>query len=95
MELIAHEESRETFKLLRQQLKPFTRSQLQSRWVTMDDNGNYIKDIANKQILNNQEDIHTSLFRRNADHLGQAPMTPFARGSFCKQLKWDGTGQLA
>ena len=94
IELIAHEESRETFKLLRQRIKPSNRGQLKSLWIAVDENGNYVKDSTNKQILTDRDTIHTELLRRNAIHLSQASQTPFAKGSFKKRLKWDGTGPL-
>ena len=68
---------------------------LKSLWIATDEQGNCVKDPTNKSILTDREEIHEALLRRNADHLGQASATPFAKGSFRKKLLWDGTGPLA
>ena len=94
-ELISHEETRETFKVLRQRLKPIQRGQLQTLWVSTNDQGEFTKDTENKQILTKRDDIHAALLNRNARHLEQASETPFGKGSLRKHLKWDGTGILA
>ena len=94
IELLSHEESRTTFKTLRQRLKPFQRSGLKTLWESRDDNGEYTKDQVHKKTYTEAKEIHDTLLKRNAAHLSQASRTPFARGWLCKRLKWDGTGPL-
>ncbi len=93
-ELLSHEESRQTFNTLRQRLKPDYRGKLKTLWVATDDNGNYVKDHSRKEIYTDEKGIHHELLQRNADHLGQASNTPFAKGWLRNQLKWDGNGHL-
>ena len=95
IELLSHEETRETFKTLRQSLKPNHRRQMKTLWSAMDDNGNYIKDFERKTIYTEKQQVHAALLKRNADHLGQAGDTPFAKGRWKKSLKWDGSGYAA
>lgn len=95
MELMSHEQSRTTFKLLSRSMKQNQRSQLSSLWVAMDEEGNYTKDSTTRQIFTTKEDIHKALLKRNSHHLQQAKKTPFARGWLKKGLKWDSTGELS
>ena len=94
LELIAHEDARSTFRLLRHRLQSNNQTQVSTLWVSRDDNGNYNKDVGRKQVYTNREDIDTALLKRNKSHLGQASATPFAHGQLRKELKWDGTGPL-
>ncbi len=93
-DLIAHEEVRGTFKLLSRNLRNMERNQLSTLWEATDDNGEYTKDTTRKLIYRDTKEIHKALLRRNARHLQQAENTPFAKGRFRRQLKWDGTGLL-
>ena len=93
-ELLSHEDVRSTFHTLRTHLKPLHRSQLKTLWVATDDEGNYIKDHEHKQIYSDEKQIHAQLLRRNEEHLTQASVTPFAKGTLRKKLKWDSTGVL-
>ena len=95
LELVSHEESRNTFRSLRQRLKPSSRSRLKTLWTAIDEHGNHTKDHSQKEIFTDRDSIHYNLLRRNLDHLRQASQTPFAKGWFRNRLKWDGTGKLA
>ena len=95
LELVSHEESRNTFSTLRQRLKPTPYSRLKTLWIATDEQGNYTKDHSRKDIYTDGDGIHRQLLLRNSDHLGQASDTPFAKGWLRNRLKWDGTGQLA
>ncbi len=48
LELISHEDTRHTFKLLRSRLKPVNTGQLKSLWTATDNNGEFVKDNINK-----------------------------------------------
>ena len=95
LELLSHEETRNTFQTIKQSVKPYNYSQLKALWVSMDENGNYTKDPATKIVSTEKELIHNQLLDRNTDHLGQAEGTPFAKGWLRQNLRWDGTGKLA
>ena len=95
IDLMSHEDSRSTFEMLRQRLKPMTRRQLKTLWIARDEEGNYIKDITSKTVLTDKDDIHEALLRRNEKHLHQAAQTPFAHGKLRRRLRWDGTGVIA
>ena len=95
IEILAHEDSRETYRLLRNQIKYEDRKQLMSLWEARDEEGNYVKDEDRKIIHTKSETIHKALLQRNERHLNQAAGTPFAQGRLRKKLKWDGTGRLS
>ncbi len=95
IELLTHEDARSTFRILRQRLKPSNRSGLRTLWVSVDENGNYQRELTNRKVYTKKEEIHDCLLRRNKDHLSQASGTPFAKGRLKHDLKWDGTGRLA
>ncbi len=95
VELLAHEEARTTFTMLRQKLKPYQRSGLATLWEAMNEEGVYTKDPALRISHTDGKIIHSKLLERNAEHLTQASGTPFARGWLRNRLKWDGTGPLA
>ncbi len=80
IELLSHEEARHTFKTIRQRVKHNHQSQLKALWVSVDDQGNYTKDMDQKTISTDKAVIHTALLRWNAEHLGQEDSMPFARG---------------
>ena len=94
-ELLLHEQSRQLFRELKSKLKPIQRSQLKQLWVSIDEQGNYNKDLDTKHTLSDSRKIHEALLARNTEHLTQASNTPFASGEFKRRLKWDGTGKLA
>ena len=95
LELLSHEDSRQTFGMLRQRLKPTIQGRLKTLWVSKDEQGTYTKDNSRKEIYTDGDTIHKQLLHRNAKHLAQASNTPFARGWLRNRLKWDGTGKLA
>ena len=68
---------------------------MKALWVAVDNNGNYTKDSDRKVISTEKDAIHNQSLRRNADHLGQAEGTAFAKGWMRQTLRWDGTGKLA
>ena len=94
-ELLEQEDIRQTFKILKNKLKPVQSPNLKTLWVSIDENGKYCKDFTKKQVYGDQESIHREILRRNAEHLSQASSTPFAKGWLKKRLKWDGTGDIA
>ena len=93
-ELLAHEDVKSTFKQLRNHMKPVIGGQLAKLWISVDDNGNYVKDTSRKTVKSTGQQIHDALLQRNAVHLQQATATPFAHGNLKHRLKWDGTGKL-
>lgn len=95
IELLTHEDTRSTFRILRQRLEPINQSGLQTLWVSVDEHGNYRRELTDKKVYTKKEDIHNCLLRKNKERLGQASGTPFARGRFKHELKWDGTGKMA
>ena len=95
VELVAHEEARNIFNALRNQLKPRSNGGLSTLWVAKDDTGKYTKNHSQKVIHTDRDAIHNEILKRNAKHLQQASSTPFAKGRLRRELKWDGTGPLA
>ncbi len=93
-ELISHESIRSTFSLLKEKLKQNNTGQLNKVWVAYDEDGHYVKDSKNKIEVEDPEDIHNMILKRNRKHLGQAKKTPFATGQWAKELNWDGTGDM-
>ena len=94
-ELLEQEDIRQTFKTVKTNLKPMQRPNLKALWVSIDENGNYCKDVDTKKVYRDQETIHKEILHRNAEHLAQASSKPFATGWLKKRLKWDGTGGIA
>ena len=94
VEIMSHEETRDTFRDIRSRINPITRSQLRQLWVSSDEAGNYDKNMTTRKVYSDKESIHQALLNRNADHLQQASTTPFARGELQKRIKWDSTGSL-
>ena len=94
LELIAHEDARSTFRVLKQRLKTNNQTQVSTLWISRNENGNFNKDMDRKLVYTNKDDINKAILQRNKSHLGQASVTPFAQGQLRKELKWDGTGPL-
>ena len=94
-ELMAHEDVKATFQQLRYHMKPDARSQLEKLWISVDDNGNHVKDASRRKVYSTGKEIHKALLKRNVAHLRQAANTPFAKGFMKNKLHWDGTGALS
>ena len=75
-------------------MKTQPKGQLKKVWIAYDDEGEYVKDPTKKVEVTKEAEVHEILLKRNRKHLGQAKRTPFARGKWSQQLKWDGTGEL-
>ena len=79
-ELLAHESIRTTFELLRGKLKNNVRGQLDKVWIAVDESGNYVKDTSKKKVVEDTEELHKHLLKRNRKQLSQAKYTPFTKG---------------
>ena len=93
-EIISHKSIRSTFNLLQGKLKKQKKTQLDKIWIAKDDDGNYTKDLARQLIVEEEEQVHEHLLRRNKKQLTQAKNTPLATGRLANALKSDGTGDL-
>jgi len=50
LELLSHEQSKETFNILKRRINPTSRSQLKTLWTSVDENGNFSKDMETKKV---------------------------------------------
>ena len=85
---------RATFDLLRGKLNKNTRGQLDKVWIVVDEDGNYVKDLPNRKLVEDMDELHKKLLHRNKRHLLQEKDTPSTKGNLVDSLKWDGTGEL-
>ena len=87
--ILAYEEDREVWKMIKSKVKKFSKSQLDKIWIDST-RGHSTTKKRNKIEIDSTEEMHKKLLARNKKHLHQASVTPFTKGELSEMIGTDG-----